>query len=364
MSLSSVNMINLFALSNLAAVGRSQEQLGSSIEKLSTGLAINHAKDNASALSISEKMRSYINGLKKAALNAQDGTSYLQTAEGATEEVVSMLQRMRELAVQGANGTYTANDRMEIQKEMDQLKDEIDRIAQNSEFNTKKLLNGESSAHWSSSVDKVAAVITGPVEEGNYDISVEVEAGRNQIQQTQIFSLRDGALGAEITSKGGSNINAVKNPTEIEPSRGADYSVTVANAVTAGDTANVISSYFQDDSMFVTGDIDNVDSNASGYMVIEFTEDSQSAGVAGTAFKAKFISAETGAEGAWLNFATGVDGSLSASYTSAGFNVSFEMVIDSGVDSVVKSGDRLLIAVTDDKGMGQGDDLLISGGTE
>ena len=362
MSLSSVNMINLFALSNLTAVGRAQEQLGSSIEKLSTGLALNHAKDNASALSISEKMRSYINGLKKAALNAQDGTSYLQTAEGATEEVVSMLQRMRELAVQGANGTYTANDRMEIQKEMDQLKDEIDRIAQHSEFNTKKLLNGESSGFWNSSTEKIGAVITGPVEEGNYDISVEVEPGKNQIQQSHIFSLKEGSLGAEITSSGGSNITEVRNPNQVTPSLDTDYSVTVAGSMTAGDTANVISTYFQDDSMFVAGNIDNVESNASGYMVVEFTENSDSAGAVGTAFRAKFISAETGAEGGWVNYTTGVDGSLSAVYTSAGFNVSFEMAIDSGVDSVVKNGDRLLIAVSDDKGFGQADDLLASGG--
>ncbi len=361
MSLSS-NTINLFALSNLSAIGKAQGGLSSSIEKLSTGLALNHAKDNASAFSISEKMRSYIGGLKKAALNAQDGTSYLQTAEGATEEIGSMLQRMRELAVQAANGTYTANDRIELQKEMDQLKEEIDRISETAEFNTKKLLNGESAGIWNSNTSKVGAVITGAVDEGNYNVSVEVEPGKNQIQKTNIMALRDGSIGAEINSKGTTNVAGVRSPENLKASENNDYTLTVQNAITAGDSARVTTEYFQKDSLFVTGDFNNVDANASGYMVIEFTEDSNTAGAIGTSFKAKFYSAENGSEGAWVNFTTGVDGSLSATYTSAGFNISFEMVIASGIDSVVQTGDRLLLAITDNKGMPQNADILSSGG--
>ncbi len=362
MSLSSANMINLFSLSTMSALGRTQAGLGSSMEKLSTGLGINHASDDPSGLSISEKMRSYIRGLKQSSLNTQDGTSYLQTAEGATEEVVSMLQRMRELAVESANGTYTANDRTEIQKEMDQLKEEIDRISESAEFNTKKLLNGESAGSWNSSSAKIGAVITGSVDDGNYDISVDVTPGKNQIQQTQIMSIKDGSLGAEMKSSGGTNIVSVRNPENMQPSSGSDYTVAVGNAITAGDSASVASSYFQDGSVFFPGTITAVNSNASGYMVIEFTESSDTAGAAGTSFRAKFISAEDGTEGGWVDYTIGVDGSLSASYTSGGFNVSFQMPIASGVDSVVRNGDKMLIAVSDNKGMTAGTDLLASGG--
>lgn len=361
MSLSSTNMINLFALSNLSAIGKAQNEMGSAIEKLSTGMGINHAKDNASAFSISEKMRSYINGLKKAALNAQDGTSYLQTAEGATEEVVSMLQRMRELAVQASNGTYTANDRIELQKEMDQLKQEIDRISDTAEFNTKKLLNGDSAGKWNSSTSKVGAVITGNVEEGNYAIAVDVEPGKNQVQKTNILALKEGATAAQIEDNGNVNVTSIRNLENIAPSENTNYTLTVQNAITAGDSARVTSSYLQDGSLYVTGDITNVTANASGYMIIEFTEPTDEAQNAGTNFRAKFYSAETGEEGAWVNFTTGVDNSLSATYTSSGFNISFEMEVPS-VNSKVKTGDRLMLAFTDNKSMPANADILSSGG--
>lgn len=115
---------------------------GKSIEKLSSGLRINRAGDDAAGLAISEKMRGQIRGLDQAARNAQDGISMIQTAEGALNETHSILQRMRELADQSANGTNTADDRKAIQDEVKQLKEEIDRIGNTTEFNTQKLLNG------------------------------------------------------------------------------------------------------------------------------------------------------------------------------------------------------------------------------
>ncbi len=117
--------------------------LGSkALEKLSSGLRINRAGDDAAGLAISEKMRGQIRGLDMASKNAQDGISLIQTAEGALNEVHAILQRMRELAVQSASDTNTDTDRSEIQKEINQLVAEIDRIATTTEFNTKKLLNG------------------------------------------------------------------------------------------------------------------------------------------------------------------------------------------------------------------------------
>ncbi|MFD1706927.1 flagellin [Siminovitchia sediminis] len=122
---------------NSAAAGQSK-----SMEKLSSGLRINRAGDDAAGLAISEKMRGQIRGLDMAAKNAQDGISLIQTAEGALNESHSILQRIRELAVQSANDTNTDSDRKELQAEVDQLVSELDRIGNTTEFNTKKLLDG------------------------------------------------------------------------------------------------------------------------------------------------------------------------------------------------------------------------------
>lgn len=115
---------------------------GKSMEKLSSGLRINRAGDDAAGLAISEKMRGQIRGLTQSSRNAADGISMIQTAEGALNETTNILQRMRELAVQASNDTNTTSDRNEIQKEIDALTEEVDRIANNTEFNTQKLLNG------------------------------------------------------------------------------------------------------------------------------------------------------------------------------------------------------------------------------
>ena len=110
---------------------------GKAMEKLSSGLRINRAGDDAAGLAISEKMRGQIRGLDQASRNAQDGISLIQTAEGALNETHSILQRMRELSVQSANDTNTTQDRSNIQDEMKQLGTEVDRIANQTEFNTK-----------------------------------------------------------------------------------------------------------------------------------------------------------------------------------------------------------------------------------
>jgi flagellin len=115
---------------------------GKSMEKLSSGLRINRAGDDAAGLAISEKMRGQIRGLDQAARNAQDGISLLQTAEGALNETHSMVQRMRELVVQANNDTNNGDDRDAIQKELLQLTQEIDRVATKTQFNTKNLLDG------------------------------------------------------------------------------------------------------------------------------------------------------------------------------------------------------------------------------
>lgn len=135
---------NLAAMNTYRQYTINNNSVSSSLEKLSSGLRINSAADDAAGLAISEKMRGQIRGLDQASSNAQDGISMIQTAEGALSETESILQRMRELATQSANDTNTESDRAEIQKEMNQLTSEINRIGNTTEFNTQKLLNATS----------------------------------------------------------------------------------------------------------------------------------------------------------------------------------------------------------------------------
>ena len=133
---------NLNAMNAHRNMSSSTISQGKSMEKLSSGLRINRAADDAAGLAISEKMRSQIRGLNQASRNSQDGISLIQTAEGALSETQAIGQRMRELAVQSANGTYTDEDRVLINQEFEQLKSEIDRIATDTEFSGRKILDG------------------------------------------------------------------------------------------------------------------------------------------------------------------------------------------------------------------------------
>ncbi len=133
---------NMAAANTNRQLGITTGSLGKATEKLSSGYRINRAGDDAAGLSISEKMRGQIRGLNQASTNAQDGISLIQTAEGALNETHSILQRMRELAVQASNDTNVTVDRSAIDSELDQLTEEVKRIADTTEFNTQKLLNG------------------------------------------------------------------------------------------------------------------------------------------------------------------------------------------------------------------------------
>ena len=134
---------NIMAMNAYRNYNTNNSALSKNLEKLSSGYKINRAGDDAAGLAISEKMRAQITGLNTAQNNAQDGISLVQTAEGALTEVHDMLNRMYELANKAANGTYEASNRAEIQKEVDQLSDEINRISETANFNGIKLLNGD-----------------------------------------------------------------------------------------------------------------------------------------------------------------------------------------------------------------------------
>jgi flagellin len=163
-------------------------------EKLSSGLRINRAADDAAGLAISETMRSQIKGLSQASRNSQDAISLIQTAEGALQETQSILSRMRELAVQAANDTYTANDRLEIQKEVDQLKSEIDRIANTTSFNNKMLLDGSASALATADVGTTQVFMRGTLgiaNAGTYKVSIlDTGTGRGQVQISNLMTDR------------------------------------------------------------------------------------------------------------------------------------------------------------------------------
>ncbi|MFP4430744.1 MAG: flagellin [Spirochaetaceae bacterium] len=133
---------NLSAMFAERVRGVVDRRVNGNIEKLSSGMRINRAGDDASGLAVSEKMRSQIRGLNQASRNASNGINFIQTSEGYLQESQDILQRLRELAVQSSNGIYSAEDRMQIQVEVSQLVDEIDRIASHAQFNGMNLLTG------------------------------------------------------------------------------------------------------------------------------------------------------------------------------------------------------------------------------
>ena len=185
------------------------------MEKLSSGLRINRAGDDAAGLSISEKMRGQIRGLNQASRNAQDGISLIQTAEGALNETQSILQRMRELAVQGANDTNVAVDRSAIQAEIKSLNSEIDRIAKTTQFNEKNLLDGSFSKAKLQIGANASADLTLSVTIGNMDsttLKVKDVSVEDNAKATSAISSVNSAIKAVSTQR--SQLGAVQNRLE------------------------------------------------------------------------------------------------------------------------------------------------------
>ena len=241
---------NIPALQSYNIVNNTSNALQKSIAKLSSGLRINSAADDAAGLAISEKMRSQVRGLDRAVANTQDGISLIQTAEGALGETHSILQRMRELAVQGANDTLTQQDRSYIQEEIDQLKEEITRIGNTTQFNKKKLLNGDSAGLWSSSDMETKAIINGGLREvdqfgqkksveGNYKIRVKAEPGQAQVQKSDIMTIKhDGVL----TNKSINAPDGIKDVSVSSMTPG-DYSIKLTNSSAAPAGAQITGDY-------------------------------------------------------------------------------------------------------------------------
>ncbi len=229
------NIPALFSYNSLASTNRSLEK---SINKLSTGLRINSAADDAAGLAISEKMRAQIRGLDQAVSNSQDGISMIQTAEGALNETHSILQRMRELSVQSANDTLTSQDRSYIQLEVDQLKEEIDRISDTTQFNKKKLLDGSAAVLWSSDNLETKALVRGALREvdqfgqknaaeGNYTIQITADPGKSQVQKTDIFRIKHEDVIMDVSL----DDNAGFRSLEVSNLPAADYIVYADTAI-------------------------------------------------------------------------------------------------------------------------------------
>lgn len=205
---------NVTALNAHGNLVRNDSRLSSSIERLSSGLRINRASDDAAGLTISEKLRTQVRGINRAIMNVQDGISLIQTAEGALNEIHSMLQRMRELALQSGNDTLTTTDRLEIQKEIAQLKEDINRISYGTEFNTRKLLDGSGTAVISTSDNKnLDGVVTGevltfsdfsivvwPKSEYVPGIGQKVYKGTPEGQRSAIFLNTEGEIASSSTT--------------------------------------------------------------------------------------------------------------------------------------------------------------------
>ena len=175
---------NVAALNAYRNLSGTQTSMQTSLERLSSGLRINRAADDAAGLAISEKLRGQVNGLNQAQANAQDGVSLIQTAEGGLNETHSILQRMRTLAVQSASDTNTDADRGQIQKEVAALQTELDGISTRTEFNGKKLLNGDADAAVS----------------GNTALTLQIGANTGQTMTVSVQNMGATALGVHTAS--------------------------------------------------------------------------------------------------------------------------------------------------------------------
>jgi Flagellin and related hook-associated proteins len=213
---------NIAALNTYGKLSSNQATTAKSLEKLSSGLRINRAGDDAAGLAISEKMRGQIRGLDQASRNANDGISLIQTAEGALNETQSILQRMRELAVQSATDTNTDADRAEIQKEYSQLVSEIDRIGNSTEFNKRTLLDGSSGVKITAAGSGVSNLQgTADTKQG----TVSLTAGNIDLATTAVVDGGSAALIAEADA--GQLLNAA---TTIGIG-GNNYSFTTSDSI-------------------------------------------------------------------------------------------------------------------------------------
>ncbi len=349
MALSIVN--NPTAIGAQGGVNSVNSKLAKTIKSLSTGLRINTAADDASGLAVSEKLRAQISGLNKAATNAQDAISMLQTAEGAMGSMTSMVQRIRELAVQAGDPAYTSNDRAMLQLEVDQLKQEIDRVSSSTEFNTKKLLNGDAAALWSASTDNIEAVVKGTAVEGNYKLSYDVDPGKNSVYKSNIMRLGEGAMSYDINTNGTSitkfdNIKGMMRESNTQIKVQGTAATTASAAFTGGtggmNSAAMTAAGFEAASAAATG--------ANSYS-IEFEAVGERTANGTGQIRFRVMNTKTGEISEWKTAAVNSAGAvLNASAISTGLVGISKAVLSSAnatftATAAWTNGDKMLVSV-------------------
>jgi flagellin len=190
---------NMSAMFAQRSEGLTETSKQKDMEKLSSGMRINRAGDDASGLAVSEKMRAQIRGLNQASENAQNGISFIQTTEGYLQETTDIVQRVRELAVQSSNGIYSAEDRMQIQVEVSSLVAEVDRIASTAQFNGMNMLTGR---------------FARPTGENSVTGSLWFHIGANMDQRTQVYIGTMSASALGLRSAGNESIMSLENPDD------------------------------------------------------------------------------------------------------------------------------------------------------
>lgn len=190
---------NMSALYSNRTLGVTNNATTKNMEKLSSGMKINRAGDDASGLAVSEKMRSQIRGLNQASTNAQNGISFIQTTEGFLQSTTDIIQRIRELAVQSSNGIYTDEDRMQIQVEVSQLVAEVDRIASQAQFNGMNMLTGR---------------FAKPTGENTVTASMWLHIGANMDQRTQVYIGTMTAKALNLRNIGDEQIMTLSTPDD------------------------------------------------------------------------------------------------------------------------------------------------------
>jgi len=196
---------NLSSINANRVLGNNNAQIDGNMQKLASGLRINRGGDDASGLAVSEKMRAQIGGLQRAEKNAMDGISFIQTTEGFLGETTSILQRVRELSIQSSNGIYTAEDRMQIQVEVSQLIDEVDRIASHAQFNGLNMLTGR---------------FANPSAGGTPTASMWFHVGANMDQRIRSFVGTMTAKGLNLVNQSSNEVLSLSSPEKANQAIG------------------------------------------------------------------------------------------------------------------------------------------------
>ena len=335
---------------------RNETSLSASTEKLSSGYKINHAYQNPSGMAISNRMRAQIKALDRATDNTSDGISVIQTADGALNEVTSMLQRMRELAVQAANDTNTPEDRAQIQKEVAQLRDEVDRVSSSTEFNYMQLLNGDMQTKaYADGVTRLS--VSSAVDPGTYKIQIEQAAKKATLAggtpsdavkaaQAGSFTINGQkvTLTADMTSdEAFEELKKAAQLGDVTATRDTTGKITLTSGISTDDYDEVLGNAWGQDAKIeiATDKNDERSAKAADYFGLKDNQDNPQRGT-----DAKVSLTNTGT-GTFSSSATAaIDGKKVTITDNNGFEMSF-MLNSSTTDSNSSIDGRLEIKVTD-----------------